>query len=169
MLAVNVDVSAVELLIATDVGERLHVTGLTALEGEVVTAQLRVTVPLKEPDGVTVIVEVLPEVAPGVLTLMAPLFDRVKSDEPAASQNPLQPASSRGAVHTSFIHPFDDFICAPDLSNGFRPAVNLSASLRIDATSLCKGYPEGASGRYPGQSSAETDADEAKVACGRSG
>jgi hypothetical protein len=107
VVAVSVAVCAVELLMLTDVGERLHVTGLEAFDGDVVTAQVKATVPVKELDGVTVIVEVLPEVAPGLLTLMAPLLERVKSEvELIGSQNPLQPARSRGAASASFIHLF---------------------------------------------------------------
>jgi hypothetical protein len=52
----------------------LHVTGLVAPLGEVVTAQLRSTAPVNPPAGVTLIVEVLPVVAPWVTT-MFPLFD----------------------------------------------------------------------------------------------
>jgi hypothetical protein len=98
VLAVSVAVCAVELLIVTDVGARLQVTGLEALDGDVVTAQVSATVPVNELDGVTVIVEVLPEVAPGLLTLMAPLLERVKSEEPIGSQKPLQPTRSNGAI-----------------------------------------------------------------------
>jgi len=76
----------------TEVGERLHVVGLVAPLGEFVIEHVRDTVPVKELEGVTVMVEVLPLVAPGV-TLMLPLFDSVKSLLPlGASQNPEQPA-----------------------------------------------------------------------------
>jgi hypothetical protein len=108
VVAVSVAVCAVVLLIVTEVGERLHVTGLEALDGDVVTAQVRATVPVNELDGVTVMVEVLPEVAPALLTLMTPLLERVKSEvELIGSQNPLQPARSRGAASASLIHLFD--------------------------------------------------------------
>jgi hypothetical protein len=110
VLAVSVAVSAVELLIVTDVGERLQVTGLVALDGDVVTAQVSATVPENELDGVTVIVEV--PVAPAVLTLMAPLLERVKSEEPIGFQKPLQPARSSGAASANPVH-FFNLIAAP--------------------------------------------------------
>lgn len=76
----------------TEVGERLQVVGLVAPLGEFVIEHVRDTVPVNELEGVTVMVEVLPLLAPGV-TLMLPLFDRVKSLLPfGASQNPEQPA-----------------------------------------------------------------------------
>jgi hypothetical protein len=111
VLAVSVAVWAVELLIVTDVGERLHVTGLEPPVGDVVTAQVSATVPVNELEGVTVTVEVLPEVAPGLLTLMAPLLERVKLVPAGASQKPLQPDRSRGANNTSLMQP--RFIHAP--------------------------------------------------------
>ncbi len=76
MVAVRVDVCGVVLPMETEVGERAHVVGLVAPVGELVIEQARETVPVKELDGVTVIVEVLPLVAPGA-TLMLPLFERV--------------------------------------------------------------------------------------------
>ena len=42
----------------------LHVAGLVGLVSVVVTAQLKFTVPVKPPAGVTLIVEVFPVVAP---------------------------------------------------------------------------------------------------------
>jgi hypothetical protein len=104
VLAVSAEVWAVELLIVTDTGERLHVTGLEAPVGEVVTAQVSATVPLNELDGVTVIVEVLPDVEPGLLTLIAPLLDREKSLELTWFQKPLQPDRNRGANNINLIH-----------------------------------------------------------------
>ena len=98
VLAVSVAVCAVELVTETDVGERLQVTGLVASEGDVVTAQVRSTVPLNELAGVTVIVDVLPEVAPG-LTEIAPLLEREKL-EPAGFQKPLQPVKRIGSIST---------------------------------------------------------------------
>jgi hypothetical protein len=56
-------------------GERLHVAGSLVAVG--VMAQVRVTVLLNPPDGVTLIVDVLPLVAPGA-TLMSPLLERAK-------------------------------------------------------------------------------------------
>ena len=53
-----------------------QVTGLVALDGLVVTEQVRFTVPVKPSVGSTAIVEVLPEVAPAAtVTLVA---DRAK-------------------------------------------------------------------------------------------
>jgi hypothetical protein len=112
VVAVSVAVCAAVLLIVTDVGERLHVTGLVALDGDVVTAQVSATVPVNEFDGVTVIVEVLPEVAPGVLTLIVPLLERVKSEEPTGFQKPLQPTRSSGAASANPVH-FFNLIAAP--------------------------------------------------------
>jgi len=120
VVAVSVAVSAVELLSVTDVGERLHVTGLAAPDGDVVTAQVSVTVPENELDGVTVIVEVLPEVAPGLLTLMVPLLERVKSEEPTGFQKPLQPASSRGVNSASVPHFFDPIATPPQRAQLYR-------------------------------------------------
>jgi hypothetical protein len=114
VLAVSVAVCAVELLNVRDVGERLHVTGLEALDGDVVTAQVSATVPVNELDGVAVTVDVLPDVAPGLLTVMVALFVRLKSEEPVgASQNPLQPASSSGAASANPNHFFNPIAAPP--------------------------------------------------------
>jgi hypothetical protein len=75
--AVSVEVAAAVPLTETEAGLRLHDGGLVALVGELVTAQERVTVPVNELDGVTVMVVVLPVASPG-LTVMLPLFDREK-------------------------------------------------------------------------------------------
>jgi hypothetical protein len=89
VVAVSVAVSAVVLLIETEVGERLHVAGLEPFEILVVTAQVSATEPVHEFDGVTEIVEV--PVAPAV-TVMLPLLLRAKSVLPAgAAQKFLQP------------------------------------------------------------------------------
>lgn len=64
MLAASVDVCAVVPLMVTEAGERLHVVGLVALEGVVVTEQVNATVPVNELAGVTVMVEV--PVEPGL-------------------------------------------------------------------------------------------------------
>jgi len=74
--AVSVEVAAAVPLTETDAGLRLQDGGLVALVGELVTAQERVTVPVNELDGVTVMV-VVPVAAPG-LTVMLPLFDKEK-------------------------------------------------------------------------------------------
>jgi hypothetical protein len=90
--AVTAAVSAVVPLIETEVGDRLHVTGLVGLERLVVTAQVRLTVPVNEFSGVTVICEVLPLVAPAVTVMLPPLAS-VKPELPAgAAQKFLQPA-----------------------------------------------------------------------------
>jgi len=91
VVAVSVDVSAVVPLMETEVGERLQVGVLVGFEMLVVTAQVSVTVPLNEFEGVTVISDVLPLVAPAV-TVMLPPLEREKSVLPAgASQKPLHP------------------------------------------------------------------------------
>jgi hypothetical protein len=95
-------------LTETDVGERLHVTGLVAPDGDVVTAQVSATVPENEFVGVTVIVEVPLALA---LTLMVPLLVRVKS-ELTGFQKPLQPTSSSGAASANPVH-FFNLIAAP--------------------------------------------------------
>jgi hypothetical protein len=92
LVAVKVAVCAVVPLIDTDVGERLHVTGLVPLETLVVTEQVRSTAPVNELSGVTVMAVVLPLVAPAV-TVMLPPLEREKPELPAgAAQKFLQPA-----------------------------------------------------------------------------
>jgi hypothetical protein len=77
---VNVAVCAVvPLKFVNEAGERLHVAGSLAAVG--VMAQVSATVPVNPPDGVTLIVEVLPVVAPG-LTVMAPLWPGRKTGWP---------------------------------------------------------------------------------------
>jgi len=66
-----VRVAVVTPLTLTEDGT-LHVGGSVAPAGEEVTAQLMVSAPVKPPDGVMVMVDVLPVVAPG-LTEMAVL------------------------------------------------------------------------------------------------
>jgi hypothetical protein len=110
--AVSVAVCAVVLLIVTEVGERLHVVGLEAPDGEVVTAQVSVTVPVNEFVGVTVMVEVL--VAPG-LTVMLPLLVSVKLvllPPLGACQKSPHPARSGAAASNSLAH-CPSFIAAP--------------------------------------------------------
>ena len=74
IVAVAGDVPA----IFTDVAPIAHVGGAIGFVKAVVTEQLRVTVPVKPPDGVIVIVDVFPMVAPG-MTVMPPLLLNVKS------------------------------------------------------------------------------------------
>jgi hypothetical protein len=110
--AVSVDVCAAVPLMVTEAGERLQVAGLVAPEGAVETAQVSATLPVNEFAGVTVIVAVLPVVAPG-LKVMFPLLERVKLLLPlGASQNPLHPASSGTAASIRRAH-FPMFIAAP--------------------------------------------------------
>jgi hypothetical protein len=91
VVAVSVAVSAEVPLMETDVGERLHVGVLTGFETLVVTAQVSVTVPVNEFDGVTVMSEVLLLVAPAV-TVMLPPLERAKSVLPVgAAQKFLHP------------------------------------------------------------------------------
>ena len=73
LAAVSVAVTAVVPVTDSEVGT-VQVTGLTALAGAVVTAQLRATVPVNPFEGVMLTVDVLPVVAPAV-TAIAPLFD----------------------------------------------------------------------------------------------
>lgn len=65
MLTVRVEVTAPEPETMAVVGLRLQVAGLVAPVGPV-TEQARATLPVKPPDGVTEMVEVLPVVAPPV-------------------------------------------------------------------------------------------------------
>ena len=91
VVAVSVDVTAAVPLMETDVGERLQVGTLVGFETLVVIAQVSVTVPENEFDGVTLMTDVLPLVAPAV-TVMLPALDRVKSLLPAgAAQKFLHP------------------------------------------------------------------------------
>src|ERR1039458_8417159 len=72
---VSVEVCAVAPLMVTEAGERLHVAGSLAATG--LTAQVRATAPVSPFEGVTVIVELLPVVAPGT-TVMLPLLVKAK-------------------------------------------------------------------------------------------
>jgi hypothetical protein len=71
--AVSVAVCAAVLLMVTEVGDMLHVAAFVALVGVLVTAQVSATVPVNEVAGVTVMVDVLPVVAPGA-SVMLPLL-----------------------------------------------------------------------------------------------
>lgn len=71
----SVEVCAAVPEIVTEAGESAQVAGSLAAVGA--TAQVSATAPVSPPDGVTVMVEVLPVVAPG-LTVMLPLFERAK-------------------------------------------------------------------------------------------
>ena len=85
--------------------------GLVALEGEEVIAQLSVTVPVNELDGVTVMVEVPLPAAPALI-VMLPLLERVKLLlPPGACQKSPQPATSVAAANNPAQRPI--FIAAP--------------------------------------------------------
>jgi hypothetical protein len=75
VVRVSVEVTAVAPLIVTEAGESAQVAGSLAATGAM--AQVSATGPVNPPDGVTMIVEELPVVAPG-LTVMLPLFVRAK-------------------------------------------------------------------------------------------
>jgi hypothetical protein len=115
VVAVSVEVTAVVLVMEAEVGERLQVGALVGFDSEVVTAQVSATVPVKEFDGVTVIVEVLPLVAPG-LTVIEPLLLRAKLLLLTGSQKPLQPARSVTPASNSRAH-LPILIAAPFRSN----------------------------------------------------
>ena len=77
VLTVNMSVCAVAPLTVTDGVARPHVGRSLAPAGELVIAQVIATAPVNPPDGVTVMVEVLPVVAPG-LTVTLLLLVRAK-------------------------------------------------------------------------------------------
>jgi hypothetical protein len=74
VFTVRVVVCAVEPLIVMEVGMP-QVAGSLAAAG--VIAQLRLIVPVNPPDGVKLIVEVLPVVAPGATLIAAPLMEKL--------------------------------------------------------------------------------------------
>jgi hypothetical protein len=74
---VRVEVTAAALVIVAEAGLRLQVAGLVAPDGPV-TAHVNATVPVKPPDGVAVIVEVFPVVAPVLNVSVAGLLLRAK-------------------------------------------------------------------------------------------
>jgi hypothetical protein len=76
LVMLSVQVCAAAPVIETDAGESAQVAGSLVAVG--VMAQLSATAPVNPPDGVTLIVEVLADVAPG-LTVMLPLFERAKA------------------------------------------------------------------------------------------
>jgi hypothetical protein len=67
VVTVSVDVCAPAPVIATELGERLHVGGSLAATGLI--EHVRFTVPVKPFDGVTVMVTVFPVVAPGSILI----------------------------------------------------------------------------------------------------
>lgn len=71
---VRVAVAAVALVMLTGLVEpKFKVGGYAALAGLEVTAAVSVTLPVKAPPGVTVIVEVFAEVAPGASETAVPV------------------------------------------------------------------------------------------------
>jgi hypothetical protein len=72
VVAVNVVVIAVVPLRVIEAGCMLHVAGSLAATGAM--AQVRLIVPLNQPAGVTVIVEVFPVVAPEATVIIVPLI-----------------------------------------------------------------------------------------------
>jgi hypothetical protein len=111
---VSVDVCAVVLAIDTEAGERLQVAGLVAFEGAVVTAQVKVTVPVNEFEGVTVMVAAPP--FPG-LTAMLPLLESVMTVPVlGACQKSLHPVTKpirSEAAASRIVAEFPFFIAAP--------------------------------------------------------
>ncbi len=85
VVAVSVEVCAVALLKVSEVGERLHVVGLVAPDGQLVTAQVSVTVPVNELPGVTVMVECCRSLHRG-LTVMLPLLVRREAGAAVAAR-----------------------------------------------------------------------------------
>jgi hypothetical protein len=77
VVTVRVEVSAEAPVMLTEVGDRAQVAGLLAAVG--LMAQVRATLPVNPPEGVTLIVDVLPVVAPAA-TEMLPLL--LKAKEP---------------------------------------------------------------------------------------
>jgi len=123
-----VDVCAVVVLNAMEVGERLQVVALTAAVGALVTEHASETVPENELAGVTVMVEVLPVVAPGV-TEMLPLLvsEKLLLLLPlGASQKPAHPARS-GAAATSIHARLPILIAAPRFSRWMRPSKGIAS------------------------------------------
>ena len=74
VLTVRTTVCALDPLMVTDDG-MLHVPGLLAVMG--VIAQLRLITPVKPPEGVKLIVEVFPVVAPGVSVTAVPVMEKL--------------------------------------------------------------------------------------------
>jgi hypothetical protein len=128
--AVSVEVSAVVLVMETESGSRLH-PGLVGFERELVTLQVTETVPVNEFDGVTVMVEVLPVVAPGATVMLVGLAERAKlvplppfgacqkSPQPASKQTGIAAAAGNNHPHVLIL------IAAPSLA-ALRPRTPLS-------------------------------------------
>ena len=78
VLTVSVAVPAPAAVMLTGVALKLKVGRSVAPKGLVAIAAVRATLPVKPPLGVTVMVAVLPVVAPGEAMVMTPLFERAK-------------------------------------------------------------------------------------------
>lgn len=78
MDTVRVPLAAPLVIVTGDVPPKLKVGGSTAPDGLVASAAVSVTLPVKPPLGVIVIVVVFPVPAPGELMVMAPPFVTVK-------------------------------------------------------------------------------------------
>lgn len=94
VLRVITSICAVVPLMVTDDEAKPHVGGSLAPVGPV-TAQVRLTVPVNPPDGVTLIVEVFPLVAPG-LTDMLPLL--LRANEGATAEVTVTVTGVGGSV-----------------------------------------------------------------------
>jgi hypothetical protein len=153
VVAVRVEVSAVELLSETEVGDKLQVVGLVGLDGSLVMEQARVTVPVKELPGVTVMVAVLPLLAPGAMERL-PLLDMEKlvALVPLGfcqkSPQPARKTTRRGSAMTTLrVHP-RSFITAPDYDwtaqagrgAGSESQLRIFAP-KIKSTALARGPP----------------------------
>jgi hypothetical protein len=118
VVTVSNDVSAVVPVIETDVGERLH-PGRVGFERVLVTAQVNATVPVKEFDGVTEIVEVLPVVAPGATVRLAGEAERAKlvfvpqEGHSQKSPQPVMKQATSGAAASNNRVQLPIFIAAP--------------------------------------------------------
>ena len=77
----SVPVCAAVLLMVTAFARKLHVAGLTAPLG-LATEQVRATVPVNPPDGVMVIGEVLPVVAPAAKVIAWPAMAKLPVPDP---------------------------------------------------------------------------------------
>jgi hypothetical protein len=110
VVTVKVEVSADVLVMSTEEEEKLHVAGLVALVGAL-TEQVRSTVPVNELAGVTVMTEVLPDVAAGAMVMLPPL-EREKLVLLGACQKSPHPARNGRNPRKSPAH-LARFIAAP--------------------------------------------------------
>jgi hypothetical protein len=112
VVAVSVAVTADVLEMERDVGERLHVAELLALVGPL-TEHERSIVPVNELAGVTVMLEVLPDVAPGLMERLLGLLEREKLVPVlGACQKSPHPARKGRTIRNSPAH-LERLIVAP--------------------------------------------------------